>query len=121
MANPVGAPTKYNDEVIVKTIAYISNHKMHGDVVPSMAGLCCELGITKSTAYDWSSQDDKKEFSDTLEILQQVQERLLLSGGLSGDNNSTITKLMLCNHGYSDKTEIEQHNTGEAMVKVVYE
>ena len=121
MTNPVGAPTKYNEETISKTMGYIVNHKDVGDIVPSVAGLCCELGVNKSTVYDWASQEDKKEFSNTLEILQQTQERLLLNGGLSGDTNSTITKLMLCNHGYSDKQEIEQHNTGEAMVKVVYE
>jgi len=30
---------------------------------------------------------------------------MLISGGLRGEMNSTITKLMLANHGYSDKVE----------------
>lgn len=117
----VGRPTKYNDNILKKTKEYIKNHAKYGDVVPNVAGLCCELGINKVTVYDWAKQEDKKEFSNTLDELQQKQERLLLSGGLSGENNAAITKLMLCNHGYSDKQEIEQHNSGEQLFKVIYE
>ena len=117
MGEIIGRPSKYDDETVKKTLNYIKNHADFGDVVPNVAGLCCELGITKVTAYDWSSQDEKADFSYTLDLLQQKQERLLLSGGLSGNTNSAITKLMLCNHGYSDKPQDDHNNEVDALIK----
>ena len=38
----------------------------------------------------------------------ELQEDLLKEGGLIGDFNSTIAKLFLTKHGYSDKQEIQQ-------------
>lgn len=103
----VGRPTKYNKEMLEKAKLYVKDCKEFGDTVPNMAGLCIALGINKVTAYDWAKQKSKKEFSNTLDELQLKQECLLLSGGLSGGFNAAITKLMLCNHGYSDKQEID--------------
>ncbi len=114
-----GRPSKYNEEILVKAKEYVENHKDYGDVVPNVAGLCCELGINKVTAYDWAKQPSKLAFSNTLDELQQKQERLLLSGGLSGDNNASITKLMLCNHGYSDKAEQDSTSDVENLIKAL--
>ena len=115
----MGAPTKYNDKIIEKTIDYIENFAKYGEqIVPSIAGLCNILNVGKSTVYDWALQEDKKDFSDTLERLQQKQEILLLTGGLSNTYNSTITKLMLCNHGYSDKSEVDQRGEQELNINI---
>ena len=35
------------------------------------------------------------------------QEKDLINKGLTGDFNSTITKLILTKHGYSDKQDID--------------
>ncbi|MFS1583491.1 MAG: terminase small subunit [Candidatus Arsenophonus phytopathogenicus] len=58
-------------------------YKTVGDVVPSVAGLACYLGISRSTAQEYAKEN--KEFS--------------------GEFNPTIVKLMLSNHGYAEKQE----------------
>ncbi len=99
-------PSDYNNEAQEAADQYVNGgfHECE-DVVPSVAGLACELGVTRSTMYVWAEKHEA--FSDTLDRLKQVQERLLLSGSLSGAHNATIAKLMLCNHGYSDKQSQE--------------
>lgn len=119
MANPVGRPTDYNQTKLDIAINYLDNYEEMGDLVPSILGLADELGVRASRVNEWGGKNP--EFQVTLDAILSKQGRLLLSGGLSNTLNSNITKLMLHNHGYSDKSEIEQHNTGEAMVKVVYE
>lgn len=85
--------------------------KYDGDEVPTIAGLACLLGVAKSTIYKWGDED--KEFSDTLDALQAKQEQVLISKGLNSSFNSTITKLMLANHGYSEKTQVEHGSSSE--------
>lgn len=106
-----GRPTKYNKDVLVKTLEYIDNHITYGDPVPIVAGLVGELGVVKSTIYKWA--EEHKDFSDTLQLLQAKQERLLAGGALEGNLQATIAKLMLANHGYSDKQEVNSHSVVE--------
>src|SRR5262249_28803941 len=77
-------------------------------------GLAVALGIARSTVYLWA--DKHPEFSDILELLLSQQAAQLIQNGLSGRYNSTITKLMLTKHGYSDKQEVE--HKGERIVVV---
>lgn len=63
----------------------------------------------------WKHDDNKQEFSYTLEKIKDQQHLTLLNKGLSGEFNASITKLMLHNYGYSDKQKIET----EQPVKVV--
>ena len=107
----VGRPLGYNAEIQAKADYYLANHKQIGDVVPSVAGLCVYLDELRSNIYSWSDREDCQELSDTLEKIQRKQEQLLLNGGLTGETNSTITKLMLCNHGYSDKVVSDNNDT----------
>ena len=98
-----GRPTKYNKKALQKAEAYIDHHEDHGDAVPIAAGLACVLGVGKRTLYAWAERHS--EFQHTLDKLNSNQERILASKGLTGEFSSVITKLMLCNHGYSDKKE----------------
>jgi hypothetical protein len=41
------------------------------------------------------------------------QERQLISGGLTNEFNSAITKMMLTKHGYTDKTETDITTKGK--------
>ena len=110
-----GRPTKYNKETIKKALEYIENHKDYGDPVPIAAGLACELGVGKKTLYNWAEQN--KEFLHTLDLLQSKQERMLAGGALEGELQATIAKLMLANHGYSDKQEQKiEHDGGLELV-----
>jgi len=104
----VGRPSLLTQELIDMANEYmLTKHTELNDEVPSHAGLCCYLGISKSTLYEYGRTDSElaKEFSHTLAAINVKQEKMLLTGGLRGTTNSTITKLMLSNHGYSDKVE----------------
>lgn len=101
---PIGRPTKYNEDVQAKAELYVLDFNKQGDVIPSQAGLCCWLGISRSTLFEWSKV--YPDFSSTLEDIQSKQETMTLNKALVGEFNSTIAKLVLANHGYSDKQEL---------------
>lgn len=101
-----GRPTDYNEELQAAADSYVNGgYEACDDIVPSIAGLACELHASRSSIYLWAEKH--KAFSDTLDRLKHSQERLLLSGGLSGQHNASIAKLMLANYGYSDKQSQE--------------
>mgnify|MGYP003653162388 CR=1 FL=1 len=132
----IGRPSKLTPEVLALTLAYVSGGFLGeptNEVVPTIAGLACVLGVARKTIRQWadrkiddSLQDDSDEyakllndFSTTVEGLQAKQEFLIARGGLIGDFNPTIAKLMLGNHGYSDKGELDnrlQNPDGSAIV-----
>ena len=103
MKNKVGRPSKYNKDILGKTWDYIRNYKKYGDVIPIIEGLSVFIGLNKSTVYDW--QNKYPEFSDAIEELLAEQSRCLVKGGLTGDYNPTIAKLLLHARGYSDKVD----------------
>jgi hypothetical protein len=105
MANPVGRPSKYNDEMQDTAERYIYEYSQQGDVIPSAAGLCVWLGIARPTLHEWERAYPK--FSNTLDVIKVLQEQIALNKGITGDFNSTIVKLVLANHGYSDKQQTD--------------
>ncbi|AEP29721.1 DNA-packaging protein [Brumicola nitratireducens] len=106
-------PTKYCKKVQAKADWYAEGGYLDcGDAVPSQAGLACELSVTRQTLVNWKEQHPK--FLDTLDLISVVQERLSLSGGLKGEMNSAIVKLLLANHGYSEKKALH-HNVSEGL------
>ena len=113
MANPVGRPTKYNPALQAEADRYVFEWADFGDVVPSRVGLCCFIGIDKATSYDW--QQKHPEFSATLRKIDTLQERTAVNGGMSGVFNSTITKLVLANHGYHDKQQLDNTSSDGSM------
>lgn len=113
MAAQLGRPSKYNEELQAKADQYIYDLKELGHVVPSRAGLCCYLGISRSTSQEW--EKTYPDFSVTLQAVGVMQEHLALNGGLAGNLNSTIVKLVLANHGYSDKQELSHSSPDGTM------
>jgi hypothetical protein len=122
---PAGRPTDYSEEILSQSKVYIDSCEdelisfVSGQgenftkyeqklkvKIPTIEGLALYLKIHRSTLYAW--QKEHKEFSDIIEELQQKQSDRLLSNGLSGDYNSTIAKVLLTKHGYTDKQEIDQ-------------
>jgi hypothetical protein len=102
-----GRPTDYTPEIIEAAWAYANGGWIAaGDRVPSVAGLACEINVSRETCHAWS-RDDGNQFSDILKLISRKQERELLNNGLSGDFNYSITKMMLSKHGYSDATKQE--------------
>lgn len=108
----MGRPTKLTDELREKADSYLS-YCYAEDEIPSSVGLALFLDVSKSTIYKWADEDDS--FSDTLSKIQGTQERLLFHNGLNGKYNSTITKLMLSNHGYSDTSKVDHTTKGKEL------
>lgn len=83
--------------------------------VPTVAGLGLHLGVGSKTVYNWG--EEHEEFLHTLDILQDKQHKMLVENGLSGQYNSNIAKLMLHNHGYSDKKDVD-HSGGITLTQL---
>lgn len=98
-------PTKYTPELLKKAQDYLHNWEELGDIIPSVEGLAEVLDITTVTIYDWQKQEDKLEFSYTLDRIKQKQKKVLLEKGLLSVFNSNICKLALGNHGFHDKQD----------------
>ena len=102
-------PTDCTPELIALAVSYVSGgYEGEGDKIPSIAGMACSIGIHRDTIHTWI-KDSEHPFSDIYKDSMQLQERKLLNGGLGGDFNPAITKMILTKHGYSDK--IEQAHT----------
>ena len=114
-----GRPTKYNQGILDKTTDYLKNFKeTYGDIVPTIQGLTLLLKVSDETISNWKKDDNKKEFFGMLEELKKRQHQALLNGGISGDFNSNITKLVLTKHGYSDKHDSTLSSPGGGPVEI---
>lgn len=110
--NKVGRPTKYNAEMQAQADAYVLRWA-EVDAVPSRVGLCCWLGISKQTSFNW--EKDYPQFLDTLQAVDALQEHTAMNKGITGEFNSTIVKLVLANHGYSDKVQQDNVSSDGSM------
>lgn len=113
---PAGRPTKYNNNILEKAKEYLVNYDQYGHVIPSEAGLSDVLDVTRETIIQWSKDEDKKEFSYTLQKIKNKQELVAVNKGIKGEFNAAITKLILHNHGYTEKQQVEQ--SGVTVVKI---
>ena len=116
-----GRPTKYTPELLEAAHAYADGAwVLAGDKVPTVVGLALDIGITKATCYAWAQEPDKAEFSDILKKVEGKQERELVNGGIAGDFNPAITKMMMTKHGYSDKIETDnKHDVSDPMKELM--
>lgn len=99
----IGRPRLLTPELQDKAETYLAVWDKEGDVIPSIAGLALFLGVNRDSVHVWRNEND--QFSDTLSRLLSMQERITLNKGLTGDFTAPISKLVLHNHGYSDKAE----------------
>ena len=119
---PAGRPTDYTPELVAKAWEYANGGWQNaGDTVPTVAGLACEIGISRETCYAWSADAQKSEFSYILNKIAQTQERTLVNNGLKGEYNAPIAKMMLTKHGYSDKIEQDHTSSDNSMTPTVIE
>lgn len=107
----VGRPTKFGETIQAKADEYASNFMAYGDPVPSVAGLADALNVSRKSIYNWA--EDHPDFLHTLDRIENRQHKFLIAGGLSNEFNAGITKLMLHNHGYSDKISSDHTTQGE--------
>lgn len=111
-----GRPTDYTPELLEAAMHYATDGWIEcKDAVPTVAGLACEIGVSRETCYAWARDDKKKAFSDILHKIAQTQERKLVNGGILGEFNAPITKMMLTKHGYSDRIEQDHSSKDGSM------
>lgn len=100
-------PSEYNDKILATANEYLETYNSkYQHAIPSVVGLAKVLKKSRDTLYDWAKHEDKKEFSNILRQVVSDQELTLLNGGLSGEFNPAITKLVLGKHGYSEKQQV---------------
>ena len=106
-----GRPSKYSEEIQSLADRYVKDCQEVDEkqIIPTVAGLAAVVGVCKATIYNWAKENTK--LLDTLAELQGKQELSLVNNGLSSTYNASITKLMLCNHGYSDTPQAPQGQT----------
>jgi hypothetical protein len=120
--HPGGRPSKYTPELLENCRKYVyGGWEECGDLIPSIAGLACELQVSRETLHQWAKDEKKPEFSDMYKDLLSFQERKLISGGLSGDFSSAITKMVMYKHGYSEKVEQDHTSSDGTMTPTVIE
>mgnify|MGYP003442447557 CR=1 FL=1 len=106
---PAGRPSLYTPELLEAAEWYVNGgYESQGDPVPMLCGLAINLNVCRDTVQVWAKDEDKPEFSYIAKRLMAIQERELLKGGLRNEFNSSITKLALAKHDYSDKSETTQ-------------
>ena len=111
-------PTSLTDEFIELADEYMNSWEEFGESIPSVAGLSLHARVSRDSIYEWlntkptqASDEIYAKFSDIITQLVSTQEVKLLNGGLSGAFNSTISKLILHKHNYSDKAEVDNKSS----------
>lgn len=111
---PLGRPSKL-EQALERAKTYLKGGYLENEeVIPTLAGLAWYAHISRSTLYEYKKISE--EFSDTLEAILALQETKLINKSLLGEFNPTLAKLMLANHGYSDK--VKQELAGEIENKI---
>ena len=108
----VGRPSKYNVAMQARADDYVANWSDR-DNIPSRAGLCCWLGIARSTSFEWELE--YPGFSDTVKAVEVLQEYILLNKGVTGEFNASVAKLLLNAHGYSERQAVDHTTAGESL------
>lgn len=99
-----------NEELLAKAREYVDGKwEELGDAIPSIAGMALYVGMRRETCHLWVKDPNKEEFINIVSDLMAKQERVLLTHGLRGTYNPSITKVVLTKHGYSDR--VDQNHT----------
>lgn len=118
----MGAPTKYNEELLEKAKQYLHVYEGLGDVLPTIEGLALYLDISRETLYRWCGEEGKSDFNDTVKKISLNQKSVLINKGLSSKFNSKITQLLLgANHSVIEKQQTEVSGPGGKPIEQNFE
>lgn len=132
-----GRPSKYDPIFIEEVSKYLEErqdeiaeyHKTRGEKsdsfdrlvrvkLPTIEGFALFIGVNKTTLYEW--EKEHPEFSNALDHIRTKQQERLIDGGLSGDYNPMIAKLVLsANHNMREKTELTGQDGGPVQVSLI--
>ena len=107
--------TKYTKDHLIeggaRYIDKVLNAPPEDKKVPSIVGLCLEIGISRSRLYELSATMD--EVADIIEYVGMMQEEMAISGGLTNKTNPIFSMFLLkAKHGYHDAPQsLTQNNT----------
>jgi hypothetical protein len=101
--HPGGRPTKLTADTISRANDYVQGGYLVDELMPTIVGLADYIDVRRQTIYEWAKENP--EFSYIVDKVMKKQEKNLLKGGIAGEYNASIAKLMLTKHGYSDKQE----------------
>lgn len=101
--------SKFSLSKLKKAKHYAANFEAYGDAMPSLPSLALELGVPKSQITEWCKLPIHAEFVDVCDSILAQQFRVLSNKGLVNEYNSSLVKLFLTKHGYTDK--VVQDNT----------
>ena len=119
MAHAGGRPSKYKPEYVAKVAEYIETTGREQTSLPTIQGFAVYIGVWTQRVEAWAKKFPK--FRGALKKLKAVQAEQLINDGIYGGKevNSTIVKLMLMNnHGMREKTENDNRQTGEVIVRI---
>lgn len=109
-----GRPVEYTDDVPKKVETYIA-YCFEAKELPTKAGFAVSIGVSKKTLLNWAEKQD--QLLHALAYMDSLQENQVWQKALKGEYNSNIAKLLLANHGYSDKSEVKQEIKAEVDTK----
>lgn len=117
--NLEGREPAYTDEdARKKLIEYYEIKVEQGGKVPTAEGLANYMGISSDTVQNYLKKTDEyKQFIVSYRIIMNIQADTIIQGGLKNEYNANIAKLMLFNHGYTDKTQVDQKIKAEIETK----
>ena len=107
-------------KLIVKAEEYVETAWKENEAIPSISGCALFLGVPRRTLRQWMDTDYlgcREPFPELRDKLLALQEVRLLSAGLQGTFTPSITKLVLHQHGYSDKSETDLTSSDGSMAK----
>lgn len=71
--------------------------------IPSLVALARKIGVTTKVLKQWAEENE--ELGELEAKLTELQEEILLDGGVLGRLNPAIVKLALGKHGYKEQSE----------------
>lgn len=97
----MGRPSKYNKKTLKLAENYYKTCEKN-DKIPFIQELSQVLGVNDDTINEWSKA--KTDFSATIGRIKNLQELMLLQGGLEGKLNAKIAIFLLkTNHGFIEE------------------
>lgn len=112
-ANSYMQSKQYGENKVKTAFDYVDNYKQYGDSIPTMASLALELNVSTFTLLNWGKKHP--EFQLAIDRLKLRQEAALINGGLTRDYDSSLSKLLLRQHGYKDGAEIDVRSIGVSL------
>jgi len=103
--NKTGRKDVFTKDHLDMADEYLERFEELGAVVPTVAGMSLYLGVVKATLLRWADQNPR--LLNALGKCSSIQEEILIQKGLKSITQPQITKLLLSNHGYSERFQNE--------------